>query len=340
MPKVTTSQGGIQSTETIESVGKKSRSAPALEMKAEVAAADPPEQKAEPKDVPRGTKTEDPDEHIDAEDRDLSDIAIKEAQDKARRKIGKYAQRWQTELKAREAAQEEALQNERFAETLFNERELFRRENEELKKRQPQVEKVPEVIAPDENDPKYKDASGNFMWKQFSTDNAAYEAKKAIAEDRKAQAEERKSAEKAANDALIAKNIADAEVKFPGWLKKIQASSVELQNEALAFIAQSQYFAEIGIYLAEHPVEAEKIKALHYTRAIAAISKIEAGFEKPVATAQTSTTPSKTVEHKGAPEPITPISTSGTGSVVLDPAKMDFKQLRAYEREKAMSKRH
>ena len=47
---------------------------------------------------------------------------------------------------------------------------------------------------------------------------------------------------------------------------------------------------------------------------------------------------SKAPERGGAPPPITPISAQGSGTVVTDPSKMDFKQLRAYEREKQRSK--
>ena len=113
-------------------------------------------------------------------------------------------------------------------------------------------------------------------------------------------------------------------------------SPIILQNEALQYIAQSEYGTDIAYFLAKNPERAEKIKALHPIRAIAELGKIETGFEKPAesVSAQAQAT-SKTVERQGAPAPITPISTSGTGSIVLDPAKMDYKQLRAYEREKA-----
>ena len=72
----------------------------------------------------------------------------------------------------------------------------------------------------------------------------------------------------------------------------------------------------------------------------AIFGKIETSFEKPANTvagktvATDSTATSRTVEPKGAPPPITPISTSGTGSINVDPAKMSYKELRQYERER------
>jgi hypothetical protein len=58
----------------------------------------------------------------------------------------------------------------------------------------------------------------------------------------------------------------------------------------------------------------------------------------PVAVVPPAVVP-KTPERGGAPPPITPISSQGSGTVVTDPSKMDFKQLRAYERDKQRSKR-
>ena len=309
MAKVTTSEKGIQTTEVIvDTKRSKPGAAAPLEMKAGSGAppvVDGPGERIEVKaEVKPDVKAEEPDEHVDAEDRDLSDITIKEVQDKARRKIGKYAQRWQTELKAKEKLAEEAADAERFAEQLFNEREQYRKQVAELEAKVPKDQpKAPEDIAPDENDAKYRNAAGEFQWKQFSTDNAAYEAKKAIKADRQAQAEAAQAAAAEAATAEFKKRMTVAEQKYPGWLKTVESSSVILPNEALAFIAQSEYGTDIAYYLAKNPVEAEKIKALHPIRAIAAIRDIEAGFEKPKQPlAEAPAAPSRTVERQVAPE--------------------------------------
>ena len=316
--------------------------APPLEMKAGEGAAPPVvdgpgerkdgKQATDPKAVPAVSD----EEHIDAEDRDLSDITVEEAQKKARQKITKYANRWQTELRAKEKLAEEVAESERFAENLFNEREAYRKKAEDAEARASALEaqkpKAPEFVAPDEKDPKYYNDKGEFQWKAFSTDNAAYEAKKAIAADRQSRAEADAKAKADAEARVFADKVAKAEQKYPDWKKIVLSSPILLPNEALAYITQSDYGIDIAYFLGKNPELGDKIKAMHPIRAIAAIRDIETGFEKPVATASPALdTPSKT-ERQGAPAPITPIQTSGTTPVTMDPAKMDFKQLREYER--------
>lgn len=319
--------------------------APPLEMRAGDGAAPPivdgPGMKAEPKAEAKEAPKDD--EHIDAEDRDLSDITVEEAQKKARQKITKYANRWQTELRAKEKLAEEVAESERFAETLFNERESYRKKAEDAEARAAALEankpKAPEFVAPDEKDAKYYNDKGEFQWKAFSTDNAAYEAKKAIAADRTARAEQEAKARSDAEAQAFREKVAKATTKYPDWEKVVTSSPILLPNEALAYITQSDYGTDIAYFLAKNPELGDKIKAMHPIRAIAAIRDIETGFEKPaVSSPQVPDAPSKPVERQGAPPPITPIAMSGTTPVQLDPAKMDFKQLRAYERERRQRK--
>ncbi len=339
MAKVTTSEKGIQTTVVIEDKRPPARApAPALEMKAGDGAAPPvldaPEIKA--KEPPAAAE----EDHIDPEDRDLSDIAIKEVQDKARRKIGKYASRWQSELKAKEALAAEAAEAERFSETLFNEREEWRKKAEAAEARARALEsnqpKPAEAVAPTPEDPKYKKDNGDFDWLAFSRDNADFAAKKAIAEDRRAQAEAQSRAQAEAADKAFREQIQKAERKYPDFRQVMAATSIELPNEALAYIKLSEYGSDIAYFLAKNPSEGEKIKALHPIRAIAAIRDIETGFEKPAAKpAPAPLPPSETVERQGAPAPITPIQLTGSNPPPVDPAKMDYKQLRAYRKEEA-----
>ena len=362
MAKVTTSEGGIQSTQVIADPKRPVRQAAApLEMKAGDGAAPPvvdgPGARNGNKDnavVSKGVVPEssgsgdgavsDQNDGVDAEDRDLSDITVEEAQKKARQKITKYANRWQTELRAKEKLAEEVAESERFGEMLFNERESYRKKAEAAEARAAALEakapKAPEFVAPDEKDAKYYNDKGEFQWKAFSTDNAAYEAKKAIQADRTARATEEARVKQEAESQAFKDRIAKASTKYPDWEKIVTASPIMLPNEALAYITQSDYGTDIAYFLAKHPDVGDKIKAMHPIRAIAAIRDIETGFEKPVTTATPAPdAPSKQVERQGAPAPITPIVVSGTTPVQLDPAKMDFKQLRAYERERAHKRR-
>jgi hypothetical protein len=341
--KVMTSEKGILSTLVIKDpVKKPPQSAAPLEMKAQTPAADAPEHLNDPKDKSEVVSGEKPVEKevksseepaLDPEDHDLPE--------RARRRIGKYSVAAKQEAALRAAAEAEAADSERFAEGLFNERELLRKRVAELEVNAPrETVKAPEDAKPDPQDKKYLNAAGEFQWHQFSDDNAAYAAKKAIADDRAAQRQEADSARAAQEKAAFEKRIEAAKVKNKDWMEVVSNSSVILPNEALQYIAQSEYGTDIAYFLAKNPDKAENIKALHPIRAIAELGKIETGFEKPAesVSAQAAAT-SKTVERQGAPAPITPIETSGSGSVVLDPAKMNFKQLRAYEREKGRSRR-
>jgi hypothetical protein len=346
LAKVVTSEGGIQSTETIVDPKRKPPGAAApLVMKAGDGAAPPLVDGPGERNVeqPKDNKTGDAAATGQAAgDADVLEPEDKDLPERARRRIGKYSVAAKQEAALRQAAEAEAEQDRRFAEQLFQEREVYRKENEELKAKIPKQEapKAPEFVAPDENDPKYKNAAGEFLWKQFSTDNAAYEAKKAIAADRAAQAEEARKANEATERAQFEKRIEAAIVKNKDWREVVGNSPILLQNEALAYIAQSDYGTDIAYYLAKHPDDAARIKALHPIRAIAELGKIETGFEKPAepSTAQAAAT-SKTVERPGAPAPITPIAQSGSTPIPMDPAKMNFQQLRAYERERAKSRR-
>lgn len=348
MAKVVTSDGGIQSTQVIADPKRKAPgAAPPLEMKAGDGSppmVDGPGERSDAKDKPDvarvGENTKSSDERAAKEEIDSIEPEDKDLPERARRRIGKYSVAVKQEAALRQAAEAEAADSERFAEQLFNEREAYRKKFEELEAKIPkEQQKTPEFVAPDENDPKYKNDKGEFLWKQFSTDNAAYEAKKAIAEDRKARADEVQARAKAAADAEFKKRMEDAQKKNPDWLETVGNSSVIMQNEVLQYLAQSEYGTDIAYYLAKNPAVAEKIAALHPIRAIAELGKIETGFEKPAesVSAQAAAT-SKTVERQGAPAPITPIAMSST-PIPVDPAKMDFKQLRAYERERAKARR-
>src|SRR5208282_5696933 len=357
MAKVTTSENGIQTTTVIEDK-KPPRHAPAppLEMKAGDGAAPPVVDGPESKDGKhadtggRGQQVADAKvdaavegtDGIDPEDRE--ELA-KPDYEKERRRIGKYVARLKAEQAIREKAANDAAESERFAEQLFNEREEWRKKAESAEAKAAQLEaqkpKEAELVAPKPEDAKYKNDKGEFDWLKFSTDNADFAAKKAIAEDRKAQADAKQRETEATEAAAFQKRLQDAEAKHPGWLKKIEQSGVELPHAALEYIKQSDYGPDIALYLVENAKEAGRIKELHPIRAVAELGKIELSLTKPAATSEAPRPEavSQAASKPGAPAPITPIQLSGSNPPPLDPAKMDFKQLRAFERERAREAR-
>ena len=247
----------------------------------------------------------------------------------------------------------EAEEAERFAENLFNEREEWKRKAEEAEKRAQEAANKPAtpkvVLAePDQNDAKYRDEKGEFNLKAYVKDSLAYEKQleaQQQEEARQKQQQEQSKAEKEQIAKEFGVRMEKAEKKYGDWKEVVTASTITLQNECLQYIAVSDYGTDIAYYLAKNKEVAEKIRAMPPIRAIAELGKLETSFEKPANTAPEKTNgaaplaTSKTVEPKGAPAPITPISTSGSGSVNTDPAKMSYKELREYERERAR-KRH
>lgn len=336
LAKVTTSEKGILSTEVIVDKRQPARqSAAPVEMKAGEGAAPPivdgPGERdavTEPKPDPAVPKDGGASDDLEPEDKDLPE--------RARRRIGKYSVAAKQEAALRQAAEAEAQESERFAKQLFDEREAYRAKVAELEARIPKDEPKKAEVAPNPEDAAYKDAKGEFDWRKFSDDNAAYQAKKAIAEDRDARAKEEQAKEQAVRDAAFKARMENAQKKNSDWLETVKGSTVELPNVVLQYIHESEYGTDIAYFLAKNPKDAERIKALPPIRAIAELGKIETGFEKPavqVSSSQEAAT-SKTVERQGAPAPITPIATSGSGSINVDPAKMNFQELRAYERER------
>lgn len=282
------------------------------------------ETKAAP-DAPATAKTEPEDTGLEPEDHDLAE--------RAQKRISKKHREMKTAQEEAAAAREEALENERFAETLFKEREEWRKRAEEAEKRVPAAAKPEEKPAgrPDPKD--FMDDKGQFKGIEYAEALAEWSAIQAIEKDRKTQAEERAKAEKERADAAVRERIAAATQKYPDWEKKVTGSNITLQNECLQFIGRSPQGMDIAYFLADNPKEAERIRALDPYLAVGELGKLQTRFEKPAEPTKAETKP-EAPTTSSAPAPITPISTSGAGSVVVDPAKMNFRQLREWHRER------
>jgi hypothetical protein len=280
-------------------------------------------------------KKADEDTGLEPEDHDLAD--------RAKKRIGKKHYEMKKAQEEAAQAREQAEADGRLAESLFNERELWKRKAEELEKQvQQNKPKEPEKVLTEPDPQKYYDDKGQFKAFEYAKDLAEYSAKKAVEDDRKARQDEDKQRAQEAADRAVKARIEKATQKYNDWEKVVSTSDITLQNECLRFMAESEYGMDIAYHLAKHPKDAERIRSMSPYLAVAELGKLQTQFEKPAdPPAQAA---SKTVEPaapaaRGAPAPITPISTSGTGTIQLDPAKMSFKELRAYERERARNKR-
>jgi hypothetical protein len=348
MAKVTTSEGGIQSTEVIVDKKRPAREAAApLEIIKQSVAVEIGDNDAGSKAIVTGrteavSPSTDPNDGIDEED--IVELAKAEAE-KERKRIGKYVAR----LKAQEALAttkaQEAADSERFAEQLFNERELERKQRlaveEELKALKAKTTPAaPELKEPQPEDAKYKNDKGEFDWLKFSDDRAEYKAKKAIQsyadEQRQAQETVRLEAAKIERQ----KKVDAAVKKNADWTEVVTKSPLMLQQSVLDYIDLSDYGTDIAYFLAKNPEVAGKIGKLHPIKAVAEVRDLELSLTKPPEKATSPVAaPSQAAERQGAPAPITPIAPSGANPPPIDPAKMDFKQLRAFERERAREMR-
>jgi hypothetical protein len=355
MAKVVTSDGGIQSTEVIVDKKRPVREAaapleiqkpqPVAEIGESNATTDGKGEKgsnsvAQASEDVR-TASADPNEGIDSDD--VAELA-KEEYAKERRRVGKYVARLRAQEALAKQKSEEAADSDRLAENLFNERELWRKKAEAAEKEAADLKakSAPppaELKEPQPEDAKYKNDKGEFDWLKFSDDRSDYKAKKAIQSyaDEQRQAQETVRLEAARVERQ--KKVDAAVKKHPDWMQVVPNSPITLPQSVLDYIDLSEYGTDIAYFLAKNPDVAGKIRELHPIRAVAEVRDLELSLTKPPEKPVPPGAPSQAAERHGAPAPITPIAASGANPPPLDPAKMDFKQLRAFERERAREMR-
>jgi hypothetical protein len=276
----------------------------------------------------------DHDEPLTEEEKTLPEKAQKEIQRAKRAVNKKHAEMM--------AAKEELLELERFGETQFNEkRELEKKlsaletQLESLKQQAKPPE--PELKEPDEKDAKYRNDKGEFDWKQFSKDQAVFEADKAVKAERKRQADERSQSE---NRKLMERHTAaeakarEAHKDFDAVMERIQGTDLDKPPSfVLGFLNDSELSGEMRYYLATHTDETKKIFELSPIRGIKELGKIEDSLIKPSTTTKETPVASGAIP-RGAPPPITPLNGEGSSGIQTDPSKMSFKQLREYEKSR------
>src|SRR6185437_6608152 len=199
-------------------------------------------------ETPPAAKTETHEEPDDLKGIPLSDAAQK--------RLDKWlAKRTAMTKSAQEeaaTAKREAEESERFAETLFNEREQWRKRAEEAEKRPGAAAATPPEPPKKPETKDFLDDKGQFKAIEYAEALAAWSAKNALDEDRKAQDAKRAAAEKEAADAAVRAKIAAAQAKYPDWEQKVTGSDVTLQNECLHFMAESEHGMDIAYYLADN----------------------------------------------------------------------------------------
>jgi hypothetical protein len=250
--------------------------------------------------------------------------------------------------RAMKEAQEAASEAEEFARNQWNEARLAKERaaalEERLNELQAQtVKKEPEMKKPvhDELGPdgkkRFYDDQGQFKAFEYAEALATFAANEAVVKDRQRQIEESQKAAAAQAEEAAKAHVAEARKVHEDFDEVIQASDVKTHQRVLDYMTGSKWIAETAYYLAKNPEFVERINKLNPLAAIAEIGKLELTFEKPKPAEETPPAPAPKVS--GAPAPIVPLQTNASGIVQTDPAKMDFKQLRKYEAERALAKR-
>jgi hypothetical protein len=273
------------------------------------------------------------------------DLMPEETLEQARAKIAKKHRELKAEKALRQRMQEERDENERLAESQYNQRRLVEgerdklsREVEELKLRAQPAKAAPEIKPPDKDDPSFKNEAGEFQWDKFTDAQAEYRVEQFKREQREAQ----QATERAALEVKVKERIDVTKAKYPDFDEAVNArTEQDIPPYVMQFLAESEQVGELTYYFAKNREELTKILKLSPIMALARLGKVEARFETASESAkvepkvETKVEPVKVESRTStAPPPITPISSQGAGTVTTDPSKMDFRQLRAFEREK------
>ena len=276
-----------------------------------------------------------PEAETPPEDDGLTEDERKEISERIRKIVSKKHR----EMKE---AQEAAAESDRFAETQYNERKLADSRAQALEERVKELQAKAAPPPPEEKPPSisdFKDAQGNIDWEKFTEAKADHAAKKAVAAYEAKQQEERAKLEAVEVERRV-KASADAARKthkdFDEVMGSVKGTAADtVPQYMLNYLSESENAGEIAYYLAKHPEESVRIAKLSPIRGLAEMGKLEERLTKP------PEKPAPSPPERGGtppPAPITPLSGEGTVGVNTDPAKMSYKELRAYERARARSR--
>lgn len=290
-----------------------------------------------PTDVKEPPKDE---EEYKDDDPDIQAILAKDAA--ARRAVGRKHKELMSFKALADKRAAELSDAEEFAKGQWNEKRLsderaaqLEKELADLKKGAAPVEAKSEKGKPD---PKlFVDDKGQFKSFEYAEALAEYAAAKAVSDDRKAQSEERAKQEAAQAEAVARARVLESEKKHPDFRAVVDAADVRTHQQVINYLSGSENIGEVSYYLAKNPEFLARINAMHPLKAIAEIGKLEATFEKalPVKAEEQKTT----VVTSAAPPPIKTLAGATTVNTNVDPAKMSYRELRAYERSRATQRR-
>lgn len=272
---------------------------------------------------------------LEVGDEDLSERTRRRIETKHRemKQADALAKKLRSELDDTEAFSKSQYQRATAAE---EEAARLRAELSGLQAKAPKAEVPGTIVAPDENDPQFRNDKGEFQLKKYE----AARDKFVLAQFKEQQAAERAEADRTQQMQAFNARLERAREKYPDFKEVVGAADVQVPNYIQQYMVESDYGGDLGYFFAKNPAETERIFKLSPIKAIAEIGKLEVQWEK-----KTETPPKKeepVISPKasgGAPAPIKPLSGSGSPGVNSDPAKMSPKELLAYTREREMARK-
>ncbi len=152
-----------------------------------------------------------------------------------------------------------------------------------------------------------------------------------------AEAQKRYDDSQAKLQAEFIDRLNTARKELPDFDEVVGDADIEVVPHIASYIAESELGPKLGYHFAKHPDELERIQKLSPIRAIAELGKLESKLEAPKADAKTEVkadAEEKPVKLSKAPSPISAVDTTSKTVVTKDPSKMNFQELREYERAK------
>lgn len=279
------------------------------------------------------------DEALTEEEKTLPEKAQKEIQ-RAKRAVNKK----HAEMRAAQEALQDA---ERFAETQFNEKRLL---EQRLTEREAEIQalKPAKQAEPEPKEPEVKDYTndqGQVDWVKFQKDTAKYAADQAIKGERQRQAEEAAARERAAHEARVKAQADKAREAHPDFDEVVRSGAGTEADKApqfvLNYLFESANSGELVYHLKKNPEVMQRIAKMKPILGIVELGKLEDSLIKPSPAAKEAPAASGAIAtQRGAPAPITPLEGDGAAGIQTDPAKMTYKELRAYERARRAEKSH
>ena len=329
MGKVVTSQGLQEFVQTgkfdeVKADAKpKSNEAPALEVKGSANSGD---KVAEPK-------------ADDYKDDDQETQAEIDKSERFKKLIGKK----HYEMKK---AQAEAESADRLAEEQFNRARLAEQKlaeyDVELKRLKAETAPKPEAKAAKPDPAKFNDEQGQFKAFEYAEALAAWSADQSIAKYKADQEAARVATEQQVQEAKALELVNKTKAKYADYDEAMKSfianNDKDFPQPVIAYLGTSDHIGELNYYLATHPDAVARISQMNPLKGIAALRDIELTFEKPAPPEKEIPAAPKVIS--GAPPPITPLPSSSAVNVNTDPARMDFKELRAYHKAQERAKRH